>query len=144
MPPFHLTCYLVSKKSSYKPMSFCILSKALSVCFDCIESIFDNVESIRDSIGEFDSTEEDEEGDAVEVEELQPISFCRAVACCLSSAACSGVSCPLPSFASTWFKNAPIEPQAACSLLFSRCFMAAFNGACKLFAVLWERSISSI
>ncbi|CAN5589988.1 hypothetical protein BH23THE1_BH23THE1_33770 [soil metagenome] len=82
-------------------MSFCILSKALPACFDWIESIFDNVESIRDSIGEFDSSEED----AVEVEEVQPISFCMAVVCCLNSAACCGVSCPLPSFASTWFRN---------------------------------------
>lgn len=84
-------------------MSFCILSKALPVCFDWIESIFANVESTRDSIGEFDSTEEDEEGDAVEVEveEVQPISFCMAVACCLNSAACCDVSCPLFSFSFT-------------------------------------------
>ncbi len=77
-----------------------------------------------------------------EVDNVHPIYFCMTVACCLNSAACCEVNCPLLSFTFTWSKNAPNCPQASSSLLYSSYFAAAFRGACKLVVVPLERPIT--
>ena len=81
------------------------------------------------SIGEFDCELSVEAVEAV-VEE-QPICLCIAVACCLNSAACDNVNCPLLRFSFTWSKNAPNGPQAPLLLFLSSCLRAEFRGPCK-------------